>query len=121
MVVSGLLLILMTVGPLDVGIFQAALIPLTLAFGCLGWASGGGDSPWRRWASRGLLVLAVFGVLSVTWRLLGLPTGRQWLWRASLQAALRAAVWATLGVWLRSATTPLSGDGLSKPNLRSRD
>jgi hypothetical protein len=95
-------------------IFQVALIPLTLAFGCLGWAIHGGTSPRQRWASRGLLVLALLGVFSVTWTLLGLRTGQRWLWWAALRAALRAAAWAMLGVWLRSVTAvPRSGDETS--------
>jgi len=84
--------------------YQVALIPLTLAFGCLGWATHGGTSRSQRWASGGLLAVATFGVFSVTWRLSGLPTGERWLWVGSLDAALRAATWAAVGAWLRSTT-----------------
>ena len=55
--------------------YQVALIPLTLAFGCSGWATHGGTSRSQRWASGSLLVVATFGVFSVTWRLSGLPPG----------------------------------------------
>ena len=128
-VVSGVLF-LMTVGALNNWVRSVTnpayifpVIPLTLAFGCWGWASHGGTSPRQRWASRGLLVLALLGVFSVTWTLLGLRTGQRWLWLvASLQTALRAAAWAMLGVWLRSVTAvSRSGDGLSHPNLGSQD
>jgi hypothetical protein len=119
-VVSALLFVfLMTVGGFGVWPagavgnwgFQVALIPLTLAFGCLGWASRGGTGPRQRWANGGLFAVATFGVFNVTWTLLGLPTGQRWLWLASLYAALRAATWATVGAWLRSATiVSQSGD-----------
>ena len=125
-VVSGVLFSLMiTVGALGVlpnWIFQVAVIPLTLAYGCLGWASHGGTNPRQRWASRGLLVLALFGVVGVTGTLLGLRTGPGWLWLGSLLAAFRAAAWAMVGVWLWSVTVvSRSGDGLSNPNLGSQD
>ena len=85
-------------------VFQVLLFPLTLAFGCLGWATHGGTSRSQRWASGGLLAVAAFGVFSVTWSLSGLPTGERWLWVAALDAALRAATWAAVGTWLRSTT-----------------
>jgi hypothetical protein len=86
--------------------YQVALILLTLAFGCLGWATHGGTSRSQRWASGSLLAVATFGVVSVTWRLCGLPTptGERWLWVGALDAALRAATWAAVGAWLRSTT-----------------
>jgi hypothetical protein len=84
--------------------YQVALIPLTLAFGCLGWATRGGTSRLQRWASGGLLAVATFGVFSETWRLSGLTTGERWLWVGALDAALRAATWAAVGAWLRSTT-----------------
>ena len=84
--------------------FQVAVFPLTLAFGCLGWATHGGTSRSQRWASGGLLAVAAFGVFSVTWRLSGLPTGERWLWVGALDTALRAATWAAVGTWLRSTT-----------------
>jgi len=83
--------------------FEVAMIPLTLAFGCLGWASRGGDGRRQQWASSGLLALAAFGVLNLTWKLCGLPTGHRWMWLAFLLVALRAATWAAIGAWLRSA------------------
>ena len=86
-------------------VFHVALIPLTLAFGCLGWASRGDSGPLQRWASRGLLVVTMFGVFSVIrtlFGLFGLPTGQRWLWLASLAVALRAATWAAVGAWLRN-------------------
>ena len=106
-------------------VFHVALIPLTLAFGCLGWASRGDSGPLQRWASRGLLVVTMFGVFSVIrilFGLFGLPTGQRWLWLASLAVALRAATWAAVGAWLRSRTLVLqSSDGLSNPNLGTQD
>jgi hypothetical protein len=84
--------------------YHVALIPLILAFGCLGWATHGGTSRSQRWASGGPLTVATFSVFSVTWRLSGLPTGERWLWVAALDAALRAATWAAVGTWLRSTT-----------------
>lgn len=84
--------------------YEVALIPLTLAFGCLGWATHGGTSRSQRWASGSLLAVATFGVFSVTWRLSGLPTGERWLWVGALGAALRVATWAAAGAWLRSTT-----------------
>jgi hypothetical protein len=115
-VMNGLLFILVTVWPYAFGlwpavsvghVFHVALIPLTLAFGCLGWASRGDSGPLQRWASRGLLVVTMFGVFSVSrilFRLFGLPTGQRWLWLALLDVALRAATWAAVGAWLRSGT-----------------
>jgi hypothetical protein len=107
-VVSGLLFGLMTVGIFSgwpagaVGnrLFQVPLIPLTVAFGCLGWASRGDFGPRQRLASGGLLVVTMFGVFSVIWSLLGLPSGRRWLLLASLHTALRAATWAAVGACL---------------------
>jgi hypothetical protein len=83
--------------------FEVVMIPLTLAFGCLGWASRGGTGRRQQWASSGLLALAAFGVLNLTWKLCGLPTGHRWIWLAFLHVALRAATWAAIGAWLRSA------------------
>jgi hypothetical protein len=94
---------------------------LRLAFGCLGWASRG-DGPLQRWASRGLLVVATFGVFNVTRILFGLPTGQLRLWLTSLIVVLRAATWAAVGAWLRSGTGVLqSSDELGNPNLGTRD
>src|ERR1035438_10017537 len=81
--------------------FPGPLIPLTLAFGCLGWASRGDSGPRQRWASGGLLVVAMFSVFSVIWARFGLQTGQHWLWLASLHTALDAATWAAVGAWLR--------------------
>lgn len=102
MIVFGLIG-LANVGDIDVWqgfimkLYHVGGIPLTLAFGCLGWASRGGTGS-QRWASGDLLALAALGVFSVTWRLFGLPTGRHWLW---LGAALGVPTWAALGAWLR--------------------
>jgi hypothetical protein len=82
---------------------QVVMIPLTLAFGCLGWASRGGAGRRQQWASSGLLALATFSVLHVVWKLFGLPTGHRSMWLAFLHVALSAATWAAIGVWLRSA------------------
>jgi hypothetical protein len=85
----------------NIWVFRAVGVPLTLAFGCLGWASRGGDGPRQRWATGGLLALAAFGVFTVSWALFHLPTGQHWLWVLSLHAALSAATWAAVGAWLR--------------------
>jgi hypothetical protein len=107
-VVSGLLFVMLTVGafgvwPVGNWVFRGAEITLTLAFGCLGWASrGGGDSgPRQRWASGGLPALTMFGVFSLIRILFGLPTGQRWLWLKSLHAGLRAGTWAAVGAWQR--------------------
>jgi hypothetical protein len=110
-VVSGLLLFVLmtaeafgvwTAGGVGNWVFQVPLIPLTLAFGCLGWASRGDSGPRQRWASGGLLVVAMFSVFSVIWARFGLQTGQHWLWLASLHTALDAATWAAVGAWLRT-------------------
>lgn len=86
------------------GAFQVATSPMTLALACLGWASRGGTSRLQQWASGGLIAVATFGVFSATWRLLGLPTGEGWLWVGWSGVALRVAMWAAVGAWLRSTT-----------------
>lgn len=100
-------------------VFRVALSPLTLAFGCLGWASRGGTGPRQRWANGGLLAVATFGVFSLTWRLFGLPTGQRWLWVGSLDVALRAATWVAVGAWLRS-TMIVSQSGDSRDGFANQ-
>ena len=130
-VVSGLMYILMPVvlvafGRWSVRVFRVGNGVVetlsTLAFGCLGWASRSDSGSWQRWASRGLLVVTMFGVFSVIGNLFGLPTGQRWLWLAPLQVAVRAAMWAVVGAWLRSVTVVLSlNNEHSNPNLETQD
>ena len=54
----------------DKWVFRVALFPMTMALACLGLASSDDDfvgkrsaSPWQRWASGGMLLVAIFGVL----------------------------------------------------------
>lgn len=118
LVMSGLFGLLIVAGWVGNWVFHVAQIPLTLAFGCLGWASRGDSGPRQRWASGGLLVVTMFGVFSVIRTLFGLPTGQRWLWLAPLHAALGAATWAAVGAWLRSGDVVLqSSDGLSNPSF----
>ena len=86
----------------DKWVFQVALFPMTMALACLGLASLGSASPWQRWASGGMLLVAIFGVFNVTTTLFGLPVASQGLWLGSLDVALRAAMWAAVGALLRS-------------------
>lgn len=126
-VVSVLVYLLMPLGAAAFGVRfmrvfrvgnQVTQILLTLAFGCLGWASRGDSSPRQRWASGALLVVTMFGVFNVIGNLFGLRIWQRSLWLASLQPAVRAAMWAMVGVWLRGVTVVLpSSNDCSNPNL----
>jgi hypothetical protein len=85
-------------------VFQVPMMPLTLAFGCLGWASRGASGPRGRWAARGMLALAAWATFRMMWTMFGLPAGPEWLWLAIGAVTLRAATWIAVGAWLRSTT-----------------
>jgi hypothetical protein len=110
-------------------LFHATTIPLTLAFGCLGWASRGDSETRGRWAARSMLAVAAWATFGIMWRMFGLPAGQEWVWLAPIgslaghfsgadvalgvNVALGAAMWVAVGVWLRSATiAPRSADPL---------
>ena len=87
--------------------FQIVAAPLTLAFGCLGFASSGGDTPRQRWAIRALLAAAALGIVSAAGFLWGFPSWYHGPWLRAASVALRAGVWVAVGLWLRS---PAPGD-----------
>jgi hypothetical protein len=90
-------------------ILHAPRIPVTLAFGCLGWASRGASGARQRWAHRSMLAMAALGIFGIV-RL----AGPQWLWAplrslspslAAVDVAARAAAWAVVGAWLRQVNS----------------
>lgn len=123
-VVSGVLFVVGTFGGWFAGAlgswsFPAARVPVTLAFGCLGWASRGGTPVTQRWASRALLIVTAVGVFSLIRNLSGLSTGQGWPWfallHALLHAFLRSGMWSAVGTWLRR---PQSADGYRDTTVR---
>lgn len=86
-----------------VWVFQIPRIPEAVTFGLLGWASTGGGGSLQRWASIGLITVALIGCLSVVRILLGWATEEVWPWLPSVHVGLRAATWVLVGMWLRAA------------------
>jgi hypothetical protein len=86
-----------------VWVFHVPNIPKALTFGLLGWAARGGSSLLQRWASIGLIAVALISGLSVIRLFPGWATEELWPWLPSVQVGLRAATWVVVGAWLRTA------------------
>jgi hypothetical protein len=109
-IASALLMLLISLRVFDpwlentagVWVFQVPRIPEIVTFGILGWATTGENGSLQRWASTGLITMAVIGCLSIVQILLGWATQEVWQWITPTHVALRAATWVLIGMWLRA-------------------
>jgi hypothetical protein len=97
-------------------ILEVPTAALALAFGCLAWATRSATSARQRWAQLGMLSETAMGILSIA-----RSVGQYWHWFEPLRslatlpyfvdAALHAAAWAAIGVWL--GQTQVAPEGAS--------